>query len=181
MSVECLFLDLATITGYAAGGLRGVEGYGIFELPKTYERIGTYLNIADRRIEALVDRFQPAMLAFESPWLNVRRDTIVSLRKLSGLANVAEQIADRHELECMEASVHDICVHFLGRGYKRLKEAKKMSTKVKCRSFGWDVQDDNDADALAGLSYILACKHPQHALATTSMAKYFLPVDDEGG
>lgn len=176
MSVECLFLDLATTSGYAAGGLRGVEGFGVFTLPKTFENIGKYLNIADRRIDALVDRFQPATLAFESPWLNVKRDTIVSLRKLSGLANVAEQVADRHGVECKEATVHDICVHFLGKGYRRKKAAKKISTKVKCREMGWDVQDDNDADALAGLSYILACKHPASALAAVPLAPYLMPV-----
>ena len=176
MSVEVLFLDLARISGYAAGGLRGVEGFGIFELPQTHENIGRYLNIADRRVQALVDRFQPAALAFEAPWLNGRRDTIVNLRKLSGLANVAEQVADRNEIECREALVHDICIHFLGRGYRNLKAAKKISTKVKCRELGWEVQDDNDADALAGLSYILACKHPIKALETVPMAKFLVPA-----
>lgn len=176
MSCEVLFLDLARVSGYAAGGLRGVEGFGRFELPSTQERIGPYLNLADKRIEALVRRFDPALLAFEAPWLNARRDTIINLRKLSGLANVAEQVADRFEIPCQEAEVRDIAKHFLGAKYHKASGAKKISTKVKCRELGWDVDDDNEADALAGLSFVLACKHPLKALETVPMAKFLVPA-----
>lgn len=174
MSVEVLYLDMATRAGYAAGGLRGVEAFGYFDIPQTNENIGRYLNYADRVIDKLVLRFQPAMLAFEAPWLNSKRDTIINLRKLSGLANVAEQVADRHEIECREATVHDVSVHFLGRGYRNTREAKKTSTRVKCRELGWEVETDDEADALAGLSYMLACKHPAEALAVTPMAKFLM-------
>ncbi len=177
MSVEYLFLDLATVTsGYAAGSLRGVEGYGIFELPKTFDNIGQLMHLGRMRIEALVNRFQPAEIAFESPFINRRIDTIMKVRKLAGLANVAEEVAFDHGVPCQEATTDDICRHFLGRGYPRRTEPKKMATKVKCREFGWDIHDDNDADALAGLSYMLACKHPRKALETVPMARFFLPA-----
>lgn len=176
MSCEVLFLDLATITGYAAGGLRGVEAHGVFEMPKTYENIGRFLNAAERKIEALVDRLAPAQIAFESPFIHRKVDTIVKIRKLSGLANVVEQIADKHGTPCQEALVDDICRHFIGRNYPRSSERKKMATKVKCRELGWDVADDNDADALAGLSYMLACKHPESALKVVPLAAFFLPA-----
>lgn len=176
MSVEFLYLDLATRTGYAAGGLRGVEGFGVFDLPATYENIGRYLNIADKRIEALVNRFDPAEIAFESPFINRRVDTIIKVRKLSGLANVVEQIADRHEKTCQEALGDDVMRHYLGRNYPRYHDGKKAACKVKCRELGHDVTDDNDADALAGLSYMLACKHPQSALKGLPLAPYLLPA-----
>lgn len=177
MSVEILYLDAATRVGYAAGGLRGVEAFGYFDIPQTNEDIGKYLNYADRAIDKLVNRFNPAMLAFEAPWLNSKRDTIVNLRKLSGLANVAEQVADRHEIECREATVHDVSVHFLGRGYRNIRADKKMATREKCRSLGWNVETDDEADALAGLSYMISCKHPREALAVTPMAKFLMAAE----
>lgn len=165
MPVEVLFLDLSTTTsGYAAGGLRGVDGYGIFRLEPTQDNIGHLMHMARRRLEALVDRFQPALLAFESPFINRRIDTIIKVRKLSGMANVAEEIAYDRKIECMEATTDEICRHFIGRGYPRRTEPKKIAVKVKCRELGFDVADDNDADALAGLSYMVACKHPITAI-----------------
>lgn len=176
MSVEFLYLDLAGRSGYAAGGLRGIEGFGVFDLPQTYENIGKYLNIAAQRIDALVNRFNPAAMGFESPFINRRIDTIVKIRKLSGLANVVEQIADRREIPCQEALGDDVMRHYLGRDYPRHREGKKTACKVKCRELGHDVIDDNDADALAGLSYLIACKHPQSALKGLPLAPYFLPA-----
>lgn len=164
MSVEALYFDLATVSGYAAGGLRGVEGFGIFELPRTADNIGAFLVVAEKRIEALVNRFQPALLAFESPFINRRIDTIVKIRKLGGLANEVEKAATRHGIPCQEALGDDVCRHFLGRNYPRRTEPKKIATKEKCRALGFDVSSSDDADALAGLSYILACKHPESAL-----------------
>lgn len=173
MSVEALFLDLAHHTGYAAGGLRGVQGWGQFELPRTYENIGRFLNIADARIQALVDRFDPALIAFESPFINRRVDTIIKVRKLSGLANVVEQIADRHKIDCQEATSDEIYRHVLGRAYPRRHDAKKIAMKVRMRDLGFAVNTDDEADALAGLSFIMACKHPATAL---NVVPLFVPA-----
>lgn len=167
-----LFFDLATLSGYACGSNeKGVVGYGTFPLQRTYENIGAFLNEADRKIEKLVDRFQPSLLAFASPWINHRRDTIDGLRKLAGLPNVVEQVADRLGLECQEEREDKICRHFLGREYPRTRERKKMAVKVKCRELGWAVNDDNEADALAGLHYFLCLQEPERALELTPLFK----------
>lgn len=167
--VECLFLDLASTVGFAAGGIRGVQSFGTFDLPKTADNIGRYLNHADRCIDKLVRRFSPSILAFEAPWINPRRDNIMFVRKLSGLCNVAEQIADRHEIPCLEAEVRDIASHFLGARYPKKKEPKKLATRVKARELGFDVAGDDDADAIAGLSYILSCRHPEEAMKVSPL------------
>lgn len=162
--MKVLFFDLATSTGYAAGSLRGIEAWGTFELPRTFENIGKFLNIADRRIEKLVERFSPSMIGFESPFINRRIDTIVKVRKLAGLANVVEQVADRHEIDCVEASTDEICRHFVGRDYPRNHDAKKIAVKVKCRDLGFSIANDDEADAIAGVHYVLSLDNPGKAL-----------------
>lgn len=173
--MKVIFLDLATSTGWAVGTVSGVEEFGTIVLPKTGVDVGLYLNVADSMIDRLVGKHLPTVLAFEAPWLS-RRDRIENTRKLHGLPNVVEQIASRRKLECVEASVHDVAEHFLGVPYPKGGDRKKMATRVKCRDLGFEVRNSDEADALAGLSYILSCKHPLKALETVPMAKFLMPV-----
>jgi Holliday junction resolvasome RuvABC endonuclease subunit len=167
--VRVLFLDLATTSGYAVGSLKGVEAFGAFALDRTYENIGRFLNEADRKIEELFDRFMPGKIAFESPFINRKIDTIIKIRKLSGLANVAEQVAERHELECQEASTDEICRNLLGKSYPRRRKEKKLATRVKIRDLGFNVSTDDEADAVAGLIYMLSLEDPARALELTPL------------
>lgn len=170
-----MFFDLATSSGWAVGTATEVEAFGVFVLPKTFDNFGQYLNLARAKIDTLVWEYKPDTLAFEAPWLSPH-DKLANIRKLHGLPNVVEQLADHYGLHCREATPHDIAVHFLGRGYPRGGNRKKVATKVKCRDAGYDVSGDDDADAIAGLSYILACANPMAAIATTPMAKFLMAV-----
>lgn len=164
------FFDLATRTGWAAGR-GGVEDFGSFELRRTGENVGEFLFEAQARIEAIARRFRPTLMAFEAPFLVARRDTMLKVRKLSGLANEVEKCAyslgmawHNRPIDCREALVDDVRRHFLGRDYPRTREAAKIATKVKCRDLGWDVDNDDEADALAGLSFMHALEAPEQAL-----------------
>jgi Holliday junction resolvasome RuvABC endonuclease subunit len=159
-----IYFDLATETGYAAGSIRGVEAFGTFRLERTDENIGKFLNEADRKLSKLIDRFAPDLIGFESPFIHRQRDTIIRLRKLSGLANVVEQIADRCEIPCVEATTDEVCRNFCGRDYPRRSEAKKIAVSVRARDLGYQVANHNEADAVAGLHFLIALENPGKAL-----------------
>lgn len=169
--MRVLFFDMATRTGWAFGTETGVEGWGAFELPRTGDNVGRFLCAAEQAITKVVEKATPTFIAFEAPFIG-RRDGILKVRKLSGLANEVEKAAERYwQVPCMEASVDDVRRHFLGRDYPRKSEAAKQAVKVKCRELGWDVapHQGDEADALAGLSFILGTQIPGTALATTPM------------
>jgi len=178
--VRIVFFDLATRSGWAAGDDGGVEDFGDFEMPRTGMQVGEYLCVAERHIDQVVCRFRPDMVAFEAPFLNRRTDTILKLRKLGGLANIAEMIAFRRGrewghasgLDCREAMVDDVRRHFLGREYPRTRQQAKIATKVRCRDLGWDVDNDDEADALAGLSYMHAIMDPARALDVAPLFRW---------
>jgi hypothetical protein len=162
-------MDLARSTGWAFNEPSGRIAYGSFVLSQTRKDVGAYLNAADRAISGLADRFSVDMFAFASPILVVRRDDPLKLRKLYGLPNVIEQLADRRGIECKEDLEDRIRRHFLGRKYPRSRDRCKSATMVKCRERGWLPRNDDEGDALAGLDYFRSLYDPSFALAATPL------------
>lgn len=163
--MKTLFFDLARTTGFAAGDLRGVEEFGTFTLPQTYDEVAPYLRAAFGHMRAIIKRTKPQKIGFEAPILNTKRDGVMKLRKLYGLANNVELLAHEAGIPCVEASLGEIRSHFLGAKYPRDSERVKIAVKNKCRSNGWKIKDDNEADALAGLDYLLSLERPERAVA----------------
>lgn len=167
--IRIVYFDLATVSGWAFGSSAGVDGFGHFELPRTGENIGEYLCAAENHIGEIIGRSKADLVGFESPWLNYSRDKILNVRKLSGLANEVEKAAFRRRLRCFEATVDRVRRHFLGRDYPRTRDAAKIAVKVKAREMGYDVETDDEGDAVAGLSYMIAVDAPSAALAPTPL------------
>jgi hypothetical protein len=176
--MQTLFFDLARRSGYAAGAHHRVEKFGFFEMPATGEDVGTYLIFAERQIDTLIGRHHPKLLGYEAPllvsrrkignkWVNV--DTPKKLQKLYGLANEVEKAAIRHGIPCVYATLGQIRTHFLGAGYPNDTDRVKIAVKNKCRALGWDVPESDEADALAGLSYLLSLQRPDTAVAVTPL------------
>lgn len=168
MGKRIVFFDMATVAGFAYGSALGVEAWGHFEMPKSGDEIGRFLNVAAWNVAKIIDVSKPDLIGFESPFLTPH-DTIRKIRKLGGLGNVVEQAAARRDIPCREARVHDIRNHFLGEGYPRTGGRAKIAVKVKSRDMGWDVDTDDEADAIAGLSYMVSLDNPFSALATTPL------------
>lgn len=170
--MRALFFDMATRAGFAFGSERGVEGWGAFELPRTGDNVGRFLCAAEVEIRKVVEKATPELIAFEAPFINRKIDDILKIRKLSGLANEVEKAAERYwQVPCKEALVDQVRRHFLGRDYPRGSARAKQAVRVKCREMGWDVEphQDDEADALAGLSFILATEMPSVAILTTPL------------
>lgn len=106
---------------------------------------------------------EPTDVWFESPNLP-KQTSIATVRKLSGLVGFAETIAQEDfKLPVREANNWDIREHFVGvkmapRSVPQDQRRKWIKDKViaECRRRGFRVAGDDDADALALLSYALA-------------------------
>ena len=166
--LRILAFDTARITGWAFGGVTGPRQFGSFQMPQTYEAVAPYLDYFARRAEDLVERFEPTLIAFEAPLLRMR-DNPAKLAKLYGLCNAVEMAAWQHGIPYEQASLSEIRTHFLGKGWPRDSKRLKILVKVKCRELGWEVTDDNQADALALLDYMLALERPASAVASTPL------------
>jgi hypothetical protein len=112
----------------------------------------------------IVDRIGPKEIGYEAPVMP-RKTTITTLRKLYLMGPAVEAVAVKRSIPCFEGSRPEILTHFLGRGYPNTSEKQKIFVKNQCRRRGWKFQDDNEADALAGLDWALSIVSPTFAIA----------------
>ncbi len=171
MVVRILALDLATNFGWALGSPEdGVLQSGSHRLGKTGEDVGLFLHQFRTWLTDAIAGKTPDAIAFEQPVLpDARKTSITTLRKLYSLAGLTELIAHDAKIDCVEANTSDICTHFLGKGFPRKRDPRKKATIAKCRERGWRVSDDNHADALALLDFILSRQRPELALESTPL------------
>lgn len=161
--MRSLCLDLATVFGAAVGSPReGVVWHGTVKLPKTDEDIGKFLRAYRRWLAAAIEEHHPGEIVYEMPILPATVG-LWPVRKLNGLCGVTEMIAGDYEVPTFEANLFDIRRHFLGvaKAPKSIEGADrrrwlKDKTIAECRARGFKPDTDNDADALALLSYRLA-------------------------
>lgn len=187
--MKTAFLDLATILGFCIGNEAGVEEHGSFRLPSTGSDIGAFLHAYRQWLSFGVRRWMPNEMVFESPILPGTTN-LHTCRKLYGLCGITELIARDHGIPCREANLTDIRGHFIGAprapshvkcepGCKRkacgpCKNARrawiKEATITQCRKRGFRPEDDNDADALAGFSFVMSTRVKDFALAGSEIA-----------
>lgn len=188
--MKTAFLDLATIIGFCVGDETQVEEHGSFRLPSTGSDIGAFLDAYRNWLRFGVTRWVPNEIVFESPILP-HTTNLHTCRKLYGLCGMTELIARDHAIPCREANLTDIRGHFIGApraprtvtctpGCKakqcgRCKNARrawiKETTISECRALGFRTEDDNDADALAGFSFVLSTRVKGFVLAGTEIAR----------
>lgn len=162
--MRILFFDLATVSGYAIGSPGGVEESGVITFPRTGDNYGALLVSMLETFKELADRLAPDQFGYEAP-IMPQKTQIHILRKLYLMGPAVEATAIERGIPCFEGNKPDIMLHFLGRGYPRDSKRQKIFTKNECRRRGWKFQDDNEADALAGLDWALSVDSPTFAIA----------------
>lgn len=180
---SCLSFDIATRTGWAfwrSGFNRPL--WGSFDLGRG-EKAERFLALGDHT-EALVKEHNPEFFSFERPNAHLYgsykdkesgktfggRSNRNTIEYLCALCGVAEEHAYRagvasDKIKTTETS--DTRRHFIQANPKRII-AKQMTVK-KCRALGWDVDNDDEGDALAQLSFMHSLYDPQFALESTPL------------
>lgn len=171
-----LALDLATQTGicFGAADTGEVPTLDHFRLPSTGDDVGRFLADFEDRMLALLDKVAPSLVVFEAPVLprakfNPKTKkveggvSILTTRKLQGLAGELERIAYRQGVECAELQPSQVKQALTGKG-----NAKKPAMVAACRAFGLDPhtytyqgEDASDeADAFGVWLCALRMRHP---------------------
>lgn len=162
-----LALDLAKNTGVAFWR----EG---MQIPRTFvksmrmtgEDVGRAVDDFSEWLSSYLSLEKPRYVVFEAPWVGEKTHQNVA-RKLMGLAILTE-------LECyrlhrsgshctyLEVNNQDVRTHFLGEGARsqkfrlpgeEMRDALKRMTILRCEARDWNVDTDDEADALALLDY----------------------------
>ena len=174
-----LALDLATQTGicFGAADTGEIPTLDHFRLPSTGDDVGRFLAAFEDHILSLLEKVEPSLIIFEAPVLPrakynpVKKKveggvSLITTRKLQGLAGELERVAFRQGLECAEVQPSQVKQAMTGKG-----NAKKPDMVRACRAFGLDPhtythngEDASDeADAFGVWLCALRLRHPTHA------------------
>jgi len=121
-------------------------------------------------VDETLTSLEPNLVVFESAAVATAmggKTNIETMKKLIGLNEHLEEICYQR-VELREANVRQVRAFFLG-GAAQKREQAKAATIEKCKSYGWNVENDDEADACALLAYQISCLRPDLAQQFTPM------------
>lgn len=155
MPARLLSLDLATRLGWACGdAFEGEPASGSFLLPSTGDDVGAFLKAYHLWLIARMAEFQPDIVVMEAPLPATGKTTQTTLLKLWGLCSHTEFVASFKGVTCRQVNVSEWRSAFVGKGHGRISKPKTVAQRSTypviqaCRQRGWNIVDDNEADAL---------------------------------
>lgn len=140
-----LALDLATNTGACWGEGDDLPCLSSERMPSTGDEVGPFLCAFEDWLRMMLDGVAPGCrIVFEAPVLpraKINKFTkkleggvsLITTRKLQGLAGVLEMVAHREGLSCHEIQPSEAKLALAGKG-----NAKKHEMVAACRAYGLD-------------------------------------------
>lgn len=166
-----LALDLASVTGWAVGEPGGKPVHGSIRFASAGASHEAIFAEAMVWIVQVYEEYEPKTVVWESPMptsFNRGRTNINTTTILFGLPAIIGSVAYlRGMYDIRKADTKDVRMHFIGCNPKRAK-AKPLVMR-QCRAMGWEVIDDNEADALATWHYMSSLLEPKLAMAPTPL------------
>lgn len=178
-----LALDLATNTGACWGAGDDLPRLASERMPSTGDEVGPFLCAFEDWIRMMVDGVQPRRIVFEAPVLpraKINKFTrkleggvsLITTRKLQGLAGVLEMVAHREGLACHEVQPAEAKKALTGRG-----GAKKHEMVAACRAYGLDPKTytvdgqpaSDEADAFGVWLHAIRITRPELAARWTPL------------
>src|SRR5258708_24756479 len=137
-----LALDLATNTGACWGEGDVLPTLDSHRMPSTGDDVGRFLCAYEDWLRPMLDQVGPSRIVFEAPVLprakyNAIKKrveggvSLITTRKLQGLAGVTEMIAHRVGLPCHEVQPAEVKQALTGKG-----NAQKHEMVAACRALG---------------------------------------------
>lgn len=148
-------LDLSSHVGWTIGPADGAFRSGTEHLPQTGDNVGLFAQAYNIWLEAMLDGVD--MLVFEAPILH-NKSGLKSVRKLTGLAWHTEFLCSLRGVTVLEAANTSVKKFITGYG-----GAKKPEVLEAVRRYGYDIDDFDEADAIALRLYTIARKFPNLA------------------
>jgi hypothetical protein len=148
-----LAVDAAATCGFALGATGEDPRFGTRNFSGS-NASGEVVARFARFLRATIEREQPDVIAYEAPYfpMGFRRGppaNAKTLRRLLGLAEIIDAIAWDCRLRCYQATAGEVCSYLTGKSNWGGRDKKKAATIAAARRWGWDVQNDDQADACA--------------------------------
>lgn len=179
-----LALDTSRFTGWAIGPPGATPLWGVEDLGRQSLSTGQVIVNMRRLLWRLFQAHRPTLVCFEAPYLPRPGGRVainaLTIRRLMGLAATVEGFCVELGVECREATPVEIAKFFLGKSRPLKREGKKLATMEMCRQYGWAVDNDNCADALALWAMAEATIDPA-ATARRGEGPLFLKTNRPGG
>jgi hypothetical protein len=171
MKAPIMALDLASTSGWAVGEPGGTPAHGSIRFASAGASHEAIFAGAAKWIGDKITFYAPGMVVWEAPLatsFNRGCTTSNTTTLLYGLPAIIGAVAYQRQIyDIRKADTKDVRNHFIGSNPKRAK-AKPLVVR-QCRAMGWDVSDDNEADALATWHYMCALIDPQLAMKPTPL------------
>lgn len=171
MRAPILALDLASVTGWALGIPGEQPRHGSHRFASVGASHEAIFAGAANWMGGMITKFVPGLVIWEAPMptsFNRGRTTSDVTTVLYGLPAVIGAVAYMRGIyDIRKANTKDVRLHFIGCNPKRAKA--KPLVKHQCRVMGWEVKDDNEADALAVWSFMCSILEPKLAVAPTPL------------
>ena len=141
--MRVLAFDTATATAWASfASAKAKPLTGTINLPVGPNYGARNLELL-KQTRRLIVEHEPDVMAFEAPHFKPR-DTWHTRRLLTGLVNMIELAATLHGVRCVEIQGNDAKACLTGD-----RRAKKPAMVAAARLMGWEVANDDEADACA--------------------------------
>ena len=190
-----LCCDVATTTGFAWSEVGGTPQWSTVNFSG---KGGTGEVCAKFRFH-LMDRvlaLKPSLICMESPYVPIPRAPHIVragtdpsraskgpapmnpmvLRRLLAMVGLVEEIAFERGIKCRECVSSEFVKFWTGKGSWGGRDAKKAAVMRVCRQRGYDIADDNAADALALWHYAEFIVAPEIASRRAAGARMELPL-----
>jgi hypothetical protein len=171
MNAPVLALDLASVTGWACGEPGGVPAHGTIRFARAGASHEAIFASALKWMSDKVTFYAPTTVVWEAPMptsFSRGNSNLNTTTLLYGLPAVIGAVAYLREVyDIRKADTKDVRNHFIGSNPKRAK-AKPLVIR-QCIAQGWQVGDDNEADALATWHYMCSLIEPKLALRPTPL------------
>lgn len=161
-----LALDLASVAGWACGEPGGIPAHGTHRFAKPGASHEAIFAAAYDWMEKKCVFYAPKTVVWEAPLsgtFKYGKTTSNATTILYGLPAVIGAVAyQRGIFDIRKAETRDVRLHFIGSNPKRA--TAKPTVMRQCRAMGFDIEDDNEADAIATWSYMCALIDPKLAI-----------------
>lgn len=163
--MRLLALDLATRLGFASGDTTTCQPVsGWHQLPKTGDDLGRFARAYHGFLVEVVAETSPEIIVIEEPMpTQAGKSTMATTMKLQGLCWHTEFYGEMKRLKVFQVPAQKWKKALCGTA-KVSKKMKPYPPMVACAARGWDVTDDNEADALGIWLYSTQLLDPEHSI-----------------
>jgi len=152
-----LAVDAAATCGFALGDTGAEPRFGSRNFTGS-NASGEVVARFSHFLRAIIEREKPEVIAYEAPYfpMGFRKGppaNAKTLRRLLGMAEIVDAIAFDYRLRCYQATAGEVCSYLTGKSNWGGRDKKKAATIAAARLWGWNVSDDNQADACAVWAY----------------------------